>query len=112
MKTYILAFCVLFISCTKEKQLPELQFISDGQEINFDCYNTSVVPFCGTQNIYSITAGDLLISIVADSLVNGKYDAGMNYWGNYTENIVVTVGMGGAQFSGKRSHGTIRHLPF
>jgi hypothetical protein len=104
---------LLIVGCSKETfPSAALTFNAEGKHIDFPAISFTATPFCNRQ-LYSIVAGDdLLISIVADSLVKGSYPAGLTWWGNWSEDIVFTVISNhnstlSASFTGPRCSGRI-----
>jgi hypothetical protein len=110
------AWTIIFLILTSCSKAPvDFQGISatiNGKQLNYSEVKVSSEPYCGTQKIYSLDAGDLLISIVCDSLVTGSYSAGLNYWsGTFTSVIKLTLVVGGelsGYFSGENVSGKLK----
>jgi hypothetical protein len=108
-----LAWTIILFSCSKAPQdFSGISATINGKTLNYSEVKVSSEPYCGSQKIYSLDAGDLLISIVCDSLVTGSYEAGLNYWsGTFTSVIKLTLVVGGGlsgYFSGEGVSGKLK----
>jgi hypothetical protein len=113
MKALIIPLAILLLSCSKAPQdFSGISATINGRQLNYSEVKVSSEPYCGTQKIYSLDAGDLLISIVCDSLVSGSYSAGLNYWsGTFTAVIKLILVVGGelsGYFSGEGVSGKLK----
>lgn len=105
-----LLICFFIAACSKtEVAPPGLIFCSDGvRKLSYETYTVTAQAWC-TKKLYTITAGkDLLLSFVTDSALHpGQFPAALNYWGNYSEDVIFTVSSNSWYFQGRRSHGVL-----
>jgi hypothetical protein len=112
LRLYRILFCIAIIapavSCSKSAPTG-LCLSYSGKTEYFPTCTLTVQPWCGTSNIYSFTSGkDVLISVVATALVPGNYSAGINRWGQFTDNINLQMqANGSATFTGTVCRGSI-----
>jgi hypothetical protein len=117
LKTIVFVLTLLCcFSCSKyqDDDAPDpLIFISEGSQIKFPSYTVTAQDYC-KQKLYTINTGQVMISFISDlAMTKGVYTAGLNYWGNYSEDIKLIVdNLKGdkitGSFSGNRSHGLLK----
>jgi hypothetical protein len=103
---------LILVSCSKA-QPPDGIYLKTTIGSAYSIATISSEPFCG-RRLYSFKGGDLLISLIADSLKSGSYEAGMNWWGHMTDNIHLNLsvekGIVSGSFSGDNSSGRLINL--